>query len=200
MHNNQREQQHLGIVDSLLMRMFGRPKGMLGRLGGFILSFTKRDFIQWVIRQLDVQPNDKVLEVGFGPGVGIQFLADAVTTGTLAGVDYSKEMVEQAKARNAKAIAAGSVQIQHGSAEALPFADNTFDKALAINSMQVWSDALTGLREMRRVIKVGGKIALGFTPQSGQSSTGLTEMLLTAGFTEANLLETDQGFCVLAIK
>lgn len=198
MHNNQ--QQHPGIVDSLLMRMFGRPKGMLGRLGGVILSLTKRDFIQWVIRQLEVQPDDKVLEVGFGPGVGIQFLADAVTTGTVAGVDSSREMVEQAKARNAKAIAAGTVELQSGSAEALPFADDTFDKALAINSMQVWSNALAGLREMRRIIKGGGKIALGFTPQSGQSSTGLTEMLLAAGFTEANLVETDQGFCVLAIK
>lgn len=201
MQNNQREQQHLGIVDSLLMQMFGRPKGVLGRLGGFILACTKHDFTQWVIHLLDVQPDDKVLEVGFGPGVGIQILAAAVSTGGyVAGVDSSQEMVEQARARNAKAIEAGLVQLQHGSVEALPFADDTFDKALAINSMQVWSDAVAGLREMRRVMKVGGKIALGFTPQSGQSSTGLTEMLTAAGFTEAHLVEAEQGFCALAIE
>jgi SAM-dependent methyltransferase len=103
MHNHQK-QQHLGIVGSLLMRMFGRPKGVLGRLGGIILAHTKRDFIQWVISLLEVQPDDKVLEVGFGPGVGIQILATAVSTGYVAGVDYSKEMVEQAKARNVKAV------------------------------------------------------------------------------------------------
>mgnify|MGYP004474599509 CR=1 FL=1 len=200
MHNNQREQQHLGIVGSLLMRMFGRPKGILGRLGGLILARTKRDFTQWVIHLLDAQPDEKVLEVGFGPGVGIEILAAATSTGYVAGVDSSKEMVEQARARNAKAIKTGSVQLQYGSVEALPFADDTFDKALAINSMQVWSDAMVGLREMRRVMKVGGKIALGFTPQSGQSSTGLTEMLTTAGFTNAHLVETDQGFCMLATK
>lgn len=198
MHNQRK--QRLGIVGSLLMQMFGRPKGVLGRLGGLILARTNRDFAQWVIHLLEIQPDEKVLEVGFGPGVGIEILAAAVSTGYIAGVDYSKEMVEQARARNAKAIEAGSVQLQYGSVEALPFADDTFDKALAINSMQVWTEAMVGLQEVRRVMKLGGKIALGFTPYSGQPSTGLTEMLTAAGFTEVRLVETGQGFCALAIK
>jgi hypothetical protein len=46
---HERQQQNLGIVGGLLMQMFGRPKGLLGRLGGIILARTKRDFIQWVI-------------------------------------------------------------------------------------------------------------------------------------------------------
>lgn len=200
MHDDRREQQHLGIADRLLMQMFGRPKGLLGRLGGFILARTKRDFIRWAIDLLDVRPDDQVLEVGFGPGVGIEMLADAISTGYVAGVDASQEMVEQATARNKKAIAAGSVQLQSGLAEALPFADDTFDKALAINSLQVWSDKMAGLREMRRVMKAGGKMALGFTPQSGQPSAGLPEILATAGFTEIRLVETDLGFCVLAMS
>ena len=194
------EQQHLGIVDGLLMQMFGRPKGLLGRLGGIILARTKRDFTQWVIPLLEVQPNSKVLEVGFGPGVAIQILAATASTGSVAGVDYSQEMVEQATTRNAKAIAAGIVKLNYASVEKLPFADDTFDKALAINSMQVWSDEMAGLREIRRVMTVGGKIALAFTSAAGQSSTGLTEMLTAAGFIDAHLVKTEQGFCVLAIK
>jgi ubiquinone/menaquinone biosynthesis C-methylase UbiE len=181
------------------MQMFGRPKGLLGRLGGFILARTKRDFTRWAIDLLEVQPDDRVLEVGFGPGVGIEMLATMVSTGRIAGVDYSQEMVEQASARNAKAIETGLVQLQYGSVEALPFADDTFDKALAINSLQVWSNAMAGLREMQRVIEVGGQIALGFTPQSGQTSAGLTEMVTAAGFRDARLVERERGFCVLAI-
>jgi ubiquinone/menaquinone biosynthesis C-methylase UbiE len=194
------EQQHLGIVDGLLMQMFGRPKGLLGRLGGIILARTKRDFTQWVIPLLEVQSDSKVLEVGFGPGVAIQILAATASTGFVAGVDYSQEMVEQATTRNAKAIAAGIVQLHYGSVEKLPFADDTFDRALAINSMQVWSDEMAGLREIRRVMTEGGQIALGFTSAAGQSSTGLTEMLTAAGFIDAHLVRTEQGFCVLAIK
>ena len=92
------------------------------------------------------------------------------------------------------------VDLRQGSVESLPFEDNTFDKALAVNSMQVWSDAAIALQELRRVMKkVDGTIALGFTPYSGQSSNGLIQMLTNAGFTEVQLVETERGFCALAI-
>jgi ubiquinone/menaquinone biosynthesis C-methylase UbiE len=107
-------------------------------------------------------------------------------------------MVEQATARNAKS--AKSVDLRRGSAESLPFQDNVFDKALAINSMQVWPDAVAGLQEMRRVLKPGGRIALGFTPYSGQPKTGLTETLAAAGFTGPQVFESDKGFCAMATK
>ena len=90
--------------------------------------------------------------------------------------------------------------LRYGSAESLPFEDNTFDKALAINSMQVWTDAAAGLREIRRVMQSGGRMALGFTPYSGQQKVGLTDRLTVAGLTEAHVVETDMGFCVLASK
>jgi ubiquinone/menaquinone biosynthesis C-methylase UbiE len=67
--------------------------------------------------------------------------------------------------------------LYHGSVERLPFDDNNFDKALATNSMQVWPDAVVGLREMRRVVKPGGRIAIGFTRYSGQPNEGLTDTL-----------------------
>jgi hypothetical protein len=66
--------------------------------------------------------------------------------------------------------------------------------------MQVWPDAVGGLQEMRRVMRVGGRIALGFTPYARQPRTGLSELLTAAGFTEARLAETAQGFCALALK
>jgi len=62
----------MGIAQSLLMRMFGRPQGALGRLGGIIMARTNGDCGAWVIELLEVRPNDRVLEVGFGPGVVIQ--------------------------------------------------------------------------------------------------------------------------------
>lgn len=190
----------MSIVDSIFMRMFGRPQGMLGRFGGIIMARMNQALTYSVIDLLDIQPNDRVLEIGFGSGMGIQRLAELASTGYIAGIDYSKEMVEQATERNKLAIDAGLVDLRQGSVESLPFEDNTFDKALAVNSMQVWSDATFGLREMRRVMKnVDGRIALGFTPYSGQSSNGLTEMLTTVGFTEVQLVETERGFCTLAI-
>ena len=154
----------------------------------------------WVADQLKVGPNDHILEVGFGPGVIIQLLAKLASAGRVAGIDPSREMVEQARARNATAVRSGLVDLRGGSVENLPFPDNRFDKVLAINSMQVWPDALAGLRETRRVMKPGGQLALGFTPYSGQRKDGLKETLLAVGFTKAHILEADQGFCALAVK
>ena len=149
------------LMRSILMRAFGRPQGVLGRLGGVIMARTNDDCGAWVIDLLMVTPNDRVLEVGFGPGVVIQRLAKLGVAGHVAGIDLSREMVEQARSRNAAAIQHGRVELRRGSVESLPFDDDSFDKALAINSMQVWPNAATGLREVRRVMKAGGGIALG---------------------------------------
>jgi hypothetical protein len=53
---------------------------------------------------------------------------------------------------------------------------------------------------MRRVLKPGGSIALGFTPYAGQPKSGLPEMLTAAGFTVAHVVEAEEGFCALAIN
>jgi ubiquinone/menaquinone biosynthesis C-methylase UbiE len=109
-------------------------------------------------------------------------------------------MVAQARARNAAAVEDCRVDLREGYAENLPFEAESYDAALAMNSMQVWMDRVAGLREVRRVLRPGGRIALGFTPYSGQSKEGLAEMLTAVGFTGVRLVETDGGFCALATK
>jgi ubiquinone/menaquinone biosynthesis C-methylase UbiE len=127
-------------------------------------------------------------------------LVRTTQAGYVAGVDPSKEMVEQAGARNAEAVASGRVDLQLGSAESLPFAADTFDKAMAINSLQIWPDAIAGLREVWRVLRPAGTIALGFTRHSGQQKAGLDEMLAAAGFTDVRLVERERDFCEIAAK
>ena len=190
----------MSIARNMLMHMFGRPRGMLGRLGGVIMASMNEPFAAWVIGLLDIQLDDKVLEVGFGPGAGIALLAKSVSRGCIAGVDASTEMAGQAKARNAEAIESGRVDLRYGLAESLPFGNDTFTKALAINSMQAWPCPMAGLREMQRVMVPGGRIALGFTSHSGQSKEGVPGMLAAAGFTEAHVVESAKGFCALALK
>jgi len=51
------------------MNMFGRPRGIIGRLGGVIMARMNADCGVWVAGLLEVTPDDAVLEIGFGPGV-----------------------------------------------------------------------------------------------------------------------------------
>jgi ubiquinone/menaquinone biosynthesis C-methylase UbiE len=87
----------------------------------------------WVIELLNVASNEMVLEVGFGPGTAIRRLS--ALAAHVVGVDASREMVAQATARNAVAVKNGRVELRHGSVDDLPFASDTFHKAMAINSM-----------------------------------------------------------------
>jgi ubiquinone/menaquinone biosynthesis C-methylase UbiE len=190
----------MSFTRSLAMRMFGRPHGLLGRLGGRLMARMNAEFGAWVAGQLEVGARERVLEVGFGAGVIIGRLAELAPDGHVAGVDPSVEMVAQARARNAKAVRSGLVELHCGSVESLSFAAASFDKALAINSMQVWPDAVAGLREISRVMKPGGRIALGFTRHSGRSRDGVTELLVEAGFAQTHVVDRAQGFCVLATK
>ncbi|WP_321574627.1 class I SAM-dependent methyltransferase [Paraburkholderia franconis] len=185
----------------VLLRTFGRPQGVLGRIGGKIMANMNAACAAWAIDLLDVRASDRVIEIGFGPGVGIRLLAQKATAGKIAGVDPSPEMLAQAAARNAQAIARGQVDLRQGSAGRLPFDDDTFDKALAINSMQVWPDAAAGLAELRRVMRPGATLALAFTVHSGQQQNGLLERVTGAGFADAKLTQKDgDAFCVIASK
>jgi hypothetical protein len=55
------------LMRSILLRSFGWPQGILGRLGGVIMARMNADCGTWVTHLLEIRPNDEVLEVGFGP-------------------------------------------------------------------------------------------------------------------------------------
>jgi len=190
----------MAIGRRILVRMFGCPSGLLGRLGGLILARTNRTAAATAIDLLAVRPGDSVLEIGFGPGVGIEILAERVETGRVAGVDPSDEMVHQATNRNAQAIRAGRVDLRRAGADQLPFAAAVFDKVLAVNSMQIWPDAAAGMREVRRVLTSGGQAVIAFTPYAGQSNDAVEAAIAAAGFDPPRTVEREGLHCVIASK
>jgi hypothetical protein len=57
------------VASRLLLHAFGRPRGLLGRLGGWVMARTNRDANRWVVDLLGIEAGMQVLEVGCGPGV-----------------------------------------------------------------------------------------------------------------------------------
>ena len=144
---------------------FAHPEGWVGRLVGMILALKNRERNAWTISMLEIQPNDQVLEIGFGPGQAIQEVARLTPNGFVAGIDLSDVMVVQASRRNAAAIRSGHVLLQQGGESPLPFEDNKFSKVFAVNSMQFWSNPIDGLQEIRRVLKPGGRVVITIQPR-----------------------------------
>jgi SAM-dependent methyltransferase len=106
-------------------------------------------------------------------------------------------MLEMASRRNHASIEAGRVQLHHGRVERLPFDDQVFDKAMSMNSLHLWPDPIAGLRELRRTLRPGGRIAVAFTRFSYVSADKFESQLLKAGFADVNIHMDESGTCAL---
>lgn len=186
----------IAVNDYIMENMFCAPKGALGQLGGHLMS-QDRWLPAWVLDLLEINPSDSVLEVGSGPGLGLQLAAARAYQGQVVGVDPSEKMIEMARRRNRALIEAGRIELHLGSVEKLPFDDATFDKAMSINSHHIWPDPVTGLREIRRTLRKGGCIAIAITRFSYASLDKFKSQLMEAGFTDVSLQIGEPGTCAL---
>lgn len=154
-------------VLAAVVSQFHRPRGPAGWLVGWEMALraSNRRRNRWAVSLLDVQPTDRVLEIGFGPGIAIREAARQATSGHVAGIDHSAEMVRQATSRNGKAVQEGRVELHQLPVEALPAFDSPFDKVLAVNSIGFWPNPVERLVEMRSVIGGGGVIAIVSQPR-----------------------------------
>ena len=141
-------------------RQFSGPSGLLGRLAGRLMARMNGPLNDWVVDLLQLSPRDRVLEVGFGPGLAVERIAARTGQGRVVGVDHSELMRRQAARRNRAALAAGRVELHVGSVERLPLEAAGFTHALAVNSLQFWPDLPAALAELRRVLRPEGRLLL----------------------------------------
>jgi ubiquinone/menaquinone biosynthesis C-methylase UbiE len=194
-----------------LVRQAHHPQGVVGWAVGRMFAHrpSNRRRNVWAVSLLDVRPTDRVLEIGFGPGVAIAALADRATQGHVFGVDHSLAMVRQANRRNAAAARAHRVHLTHASVERLPDFGDPLDAILAVNSIGFWPDPVERLRELRRLLRPAGRIALVSQPRcpgatrdtTVRAAQELQDLLTQAGFTRLRVetLELDPPVaCVLA--
>jgi len=157
----------MSTIRSAIVQQFGKPSGPLGVLAGLVMRMRPSNRLRnsRTLDLLGIQPKDRVLEVGFGPGVAVARAAALAPEGKVVGVDHSELMLRQARRRNAKAISAGRVELILGSADALPRLEDRFDKVMAVNVYMFWKDPVSVLRGLRQVMSPGGVIALTLQPR-----------------------------------
>ena len=120
-----------------------------GRFMGRFSEPLAEQFVAFV----GVAAGQRVLDVGCGPGALTARLVDRLGVDAVAGVDPSASFVAAARARFP------GLDVREARAEALPFADGSFDAVLAQLVVHFMNDPVTGLREMGRVCRPGGTVA-----------------------------------------
>jgi ubiquinone/menaquinone biosynthesis C-methylase UbiE len=162
------------MIKEKLLANFAYPQGLLGRLAGRIMATKKSNTERglWAVDELDVSPDSRVLEVGYGPGVTIAEMAKRVTSGHIVGVDRSDVMLAQARRRNRSAVASGNVELRVGDAQQLDSDLTDFDLILGINVWQFWTDQMATIAALADRLAPGGRLAVVYMQPPTGKTTG----------------------------
>lgn len=181
--------------DWLTDRVARRPTGRRARAtygADQVHDFARRA----ILSALRLDAGDRLLEVGCGGG---QLLREALATGASAtGLDHSEEMVGLARER------APGAEVVLGAAERLPFADASFTAVAMSVVFLFFTDPAAVLRETRRILAPGGRIAVYTTSPALRGTPAAPEPVASRGrFHESHelaALAAAAGFHAVAVS
>ena len=165
----------------------------------------------WAVSLLDVQRDDRVLEIGFGPGIAIRELASLAADGYVCRLDHSEVMVRQAARRNADGVRRGRIELRLAPSSACRRSSCRSTRSWLVNPLQFWDQPAEPLPELRRVLRSGGRIAIAFQPR-GPGATDqaartkgqkIATALRDAGFSQVRLATLNLKpavVCALAVN
>jgi SAM-dependent methyltransferase len=152
----------MGLRRSFWFPFFGVPSGALGSVGARVLPRLAGPLYTMMAKELDLRPDDDLLEVGCGSA---RLLAEQAShVRHVAGLDASELQVGMARKRLAERLSAGTAEIVLGDAMALPWEDGRFSVIGSLNCLKFVPDPPKALREMHRVLRHDGRAVLTVDP------------------------------------
>ena len=113
------------------------------------------DITDQTLAVMELQPSDRVLDLGCGTGWASRRLAKMAPNGEVVGIDVADEMLRRAQQAS---TGISNVRYVWGSAERIPAPDNSFDKVLSVESFYYYADQGRALDELYRVLAPGGSL------------------------------------------
>ena len=150
-----------------------------------------------------------MLDIGCGGGATLKRLLKRSPGGKVFGIDISGESVSKAKNVN-KRLLGSQVFVEQGSADNLPWGDQTFDVVTAVETVYFWPDLPKCFQEVKRVLKHGGQFAIMLEVIEGDSVwtnvvEGMTvyspeqlkDMLEQAGFSDVEVFKKKPSYATI---
>ncbi|MCG7504218.1 class I SAM-dependent methyltransferase [Mesorhizobium retamae] len=122
--------------------------------------------LAWTIDRLGIAGHETVLEIGGGRGIAAALALSKLTSGRLVGIDRSETAIAAARTLNAVDERAGRLRLIHGAIEDFDAGAERFDIVFAINVNLFWIDASAALKNIRGMLRPGGRLVLTCEPPS----------------------------------
>jgi len=192
-----------------------KAKALGGSFSGWFGGRQKWQLAEWAISLLNIQPYDRVLEIGSGSGIAVQLAARQCTLGLVCGIESDRIMVRRARRRNKVDITCGRVVISTKSLSSLPYPDRSFDKVFSINRVQFSPHLLQDLKELHRVLRPAGKLLIVRQPLGAKNKLEeegmrediqqrLPQQIAMAGFDverrEVRVMKPVPAYCIVGSK
>jgi SAM-dependent methyltransferase len=189
------------MMRPMIAQQFGNPRGMLGRLVGHAMARGNADFNRWLVQQLADRGRDealRIVELGPGPGIGLEEALRIFPTAHVWGVDSSREMLDQSRRHNREQVETGRLTLLQGDttslAELAPL-----DVVFAVHVVYFWRQPAVELARVKGALRSGGALALGYRlrqhmPYFSQSRFPKAGHLLYDSDQEVETLLSEAGF------
>jgi ubiquinone/menaquinone biosynthesis C-methylase UbiE len=178
------------------------PTGWLGRFVLRSMNSRHSKVTDWGLSQASIGKQDTILDVGCGGGRTVSKLSAVATEGKVYGIDHSAESVAAAIRMNKQWIDRARVEVREASVSRLPFSEGAFDVVTAVETHFWWPALPEDMREVRRVLKPGGRLIIiaevykgskAFTSKAVEKYSEKTGMALLT-VEEHRALFTDAGY------
>ncbi|HWJ82731.1 MAG TPA: methyltransferase domain-containing protein [Nocardioides sp.] len=150
------------FVTRTVSRQLGGPSGPLGEVIARLLNKGNAPTITAAVGALDLKGGERVADVGFGGGLGLDLLLEAVgPDGRVYGVEPARDMLTRARKRHAEDLEIGRLELDEATMDALPFPDGALDGWISLNTVYFVADLPGSFAELRRVLAPHGRGVLG---------------------------------------
>ena len=125
---------------------------------------------RWVtmLELLGPQPGEQILDVGFGRGEALRWIAARLgASGRAVGVEVKQELLDALLA-TCEVAGQQNIEVHLADAASLPFPDASFDAALSVNVLEALPDRSRALTEMKRVLRPGGRVLVAHADYESQ--------------------------------
>lgn len=161
------------------------------------------DRVRWAVDLLEVQPWDRVLEVGGGTGASASLICSLLTDGRLTSLDRSPAAAQRIQRPNQHHVDAGRLEVRQGSLAGF-VANSPFDKVLCINVNVFWTTpAKAETLALRRSVTSQGRVVVGYggapSAQHDRIARSVTDVLASAGFASVEVRTGEPAFAVVAV-
>lgn len=143
-----------------------KPSGLFGRMVSIMMNMRNREFYKKIIPELEIKSGDKIYEIGYWPGLGINLIARDRVDCSINGIDFSELMYHNASNRNKKFIDKGIIGLTYGDFLILEDEKERYDKIFCVNVIYFWSDWTRVFEKIYSMLKDQGIYCIFMTPKT----------------------------------